>query len=186
MISFMIVFRSMFRSKVSKGRIFIIDMIEFQQISAKYMMTFFLITVLIKEKSKSPSITENDLSTSEHHKILSTSPSSTVLLNALTSHSSSMDCHLHQITNKLPTVLDDNTSFFSSNSFQKLTAPPSSHLNHNHIGDNEDATEEESHPGSILTDTLPNISTTEDWAAAFGFPRPAEPIVDVIGERNIV
>lgn len=106
----------------------------------------------------------------------------------MTSHST--ECHLQQIANKLPTsVLDDNTSFFSSNSFQKLTAQ-SSHLNHNHIGENEDevtdATEGESHPASILTDTLPNINTTEDWAAAFGFPRPAEQLVDVIGERNIV
>lgn len=103
---------------------------------------------------------------------------------------SSSDCHIHQITNKLPSsVLDDNTSFFSSNSFQKLTVTPPSHLNHNHnhIGEeNEDGvvntTEGESHPAAILTDTLPNINTTEDWAAAFGFPRPAEQTVDVIGK----
>lgn len=147
----------------------------------------------VKEKSKSPSITENDpslLSTDYQQKSPSSSPSTSASSTPATSHSSSSECHLHQITNKLPaSVLDDNTSFFSSNSFQKLSSTPSSHINqnHNHIGDNPvdgvvDTTEGESHPTSILTDTLPNINTTEDWAAAFGFRRPAEQLVDVIGK----
>lgn len=159
-------------------------------IAAAVLLKNLFSSVLAKEKSKSPSIYENNLSYSEtQQKTSSSSPSN---ITSATSHSSSSEFPLHQYTNKLQSsVLDDNTSFFSSNSFQKLTATPPSQLKHNHIGegggqgDNDDnivdTTEGESQPTSILTDTLPNINTTEDWAAAFGFPRPAEQISDVIG-----
>lgn len=155
----------------------------------RYSTTLIFHIFSVQEKSKSPSVTESESSSLE--KSPSSSPSNTTSTTPTTSHSSSSESHVNQLTNKLPTsVLDDNTSFFSSNSFQKLTSTPSSHMNHNHnhIGEIEndiaDTTEGEQHPTNILTDTLPNINTTEDWAAAFGFPRPAEPAVDVLGKKH--
>jgi hypothetical protein len=56
-------------------------------------------------------------------------------------------------------ILDDNTSFFSHNTFQKIV-PESG---------NEEADSPTQPSPSILTDSLPDINTTEDWAAAFGF-----------------
>ncbi|XP_028132910.1 CCR4-NOT transcription complex subunit 4 isoform X4 [Diabrotica virgifera virgifera] len=64
-------------------------------------------------------------------------------------------------------MMDDNTSFFSLNSFQKL---PSNSSAQEHATE----TDGEAHPSSILTDTLPNINTSEDWVAAFGFSRHSE------------
>ncbi|CAG9830661.1 unnamed protein product [Diabrotica balteata] len=64
-------------------------------------------------------------------------------------------------------IVDDNTSFFSLNSFQKL---PSNSSGAEHATE----TDSEAHPSSILTDTLPNINTSEDWVAAFGFSRNSE------------
>ena len=54
-------------------------------------------------------------------------------------------------------ILDDNSSFFSHNTFQKIV--PESR---------EDDTSP-AHPSPILTDSMPDIGTSEDWAAAFGF-----------------
>ncbi|CAG9861293.1 unnamed protein product [Phyllotreta striolata] len=68
---------------------------------------------------------------------------------------------------KIASIIDDNTSFFSMNPFQKITQG-------NHAPDNVDNDSETTHPASILTDTLPNINTTEDWAAAFGFSRNSD------------
>ncbi|KAJ8917269.1 hypothetical protein NQ315_002286 [Exocentrus adspersus] len=69
---------------------------------------------------------------------------------------------------KVPTtVIDDNSSFFSINSFQKL----SGHHAEDQQTEAEHADADTTQPSTILTDTLPNINTSEDWAAAFGFPR---------------
>ncbi|RZC36795.1 hypothetical protein BDFB_002531 [Asbolus verrucosus] len=53
-------------------------------------------------------------------------------------------------------ILDDNSSFFSHNSFQKI------------VPERQEDDESPTQP-PILTDSLPDINTTEDWAAAFGF-----------------
>lgn len=53
-------------------------------------------------------------------------------------------------------LLNDNSSFFSHNSFQKIVPEPGTQ-------------DEDSPTEPILTDSLPDINTTEDWAAAFGF-----------------
>lgn len=53
------------------------------------------------------------------------------------------------------------------NPFQKIT-------HGGHAAPDHTESDSETHPSSILTDTLPNINTTEDWAAAFGFPRNSE------------
>ncbi|KAJ8953681.1 hypothetical protein NQ314_007289 [Rhamnusium bicolor] len=66
---------------------------------------------------------------------------------------------------KLPPIIDDNSSFFSLNSFHKISpSHPEDQTDTDHT--DPDTTQ----PSTILTDTLPNINTTEDWAAAFGFP----------------
>ncbi|XP_023019993.2 CCR4-NOT transcription complex subunit 4 isoform X1 [Leptinotarsa decemlineata] len=75
----------------------------------------------------------------------------------------------HTSLTKLPPLIDDNTSFFSLNSFQKVS--PS------HPDEQTDNENDPSHT-NILTDVLPNINTTEDWAAAFGFARHTEPIIE--------
>ncbi|XP_044260641.1 uncharacterized protein LOC123008718 [Tribolium madens] len=61
-------------------------------------------------------------------------------------------------------ILDDNSSFFSNNSFHKIV--PESR---------DDDSPSETSP-SLLTDSLPDINTTEDWAAAFGFNKTSETI----------
>ncbi|KAG5874752.1 hypothetical protein JTB14_013117 [Gonioctena quinquepunctata] len=81
----------------------------------------------------------------------------------------------HMSLSKLPPLVDDNTSFFSLNSFQKVSP--------NHPDDQTDAESDPTH-AAILTDALPNINTTEDWAAAFGFPRHTETVLEDIGKRQ--
>lgn len=52
------------------------------------------------------------------------------------------------------------------------------------MGEDREVVQQPSQP--ILTDTLPDIDTTEDWEAAFGFPRHSSSehsIVDEIGEE---
>lgn len=65
-------------------------------------------------------------------------------------------------------LTDDNTSFFSSqNSFQKIVPEPRT----------ENEEEEQQDPSTlgnntqILNDSLPDINSTEDWEAAFGFSK---------------
>uniref|UniRef100_V5GR05 CCR4-NOT transcription complex subunit 4 n=1 Tax=Anoplophora glabripennis TaxID=217634 RepID=V5GR05_ANOGL len=89
--------------------------------------------------------------------------------------------HPPSTSSKLPPIIDDNSSFFSLNSFQKIAAP--SHPDEQ--ADVEHTDPESTQPSAILTDTLPNINTTEDWAAAFGFPRHAsERLVEEIGTKQ--
>lgn len=84
-------------------------------------------------------------------------------------------------SSKLPPIIDDNSSFFSLNSFQKITAP--SHPDEQTDVDHPDV--ETAQSSAILTDTLPNINTTEDWAAAFGFPRHAsDRLIEEIGTKQ--
>ncbi|CAH0548687.1 unnamed protein product [Brassicogethes aeneus] len=68
-------------------------------------------------------------------------------------------------------LLDDNSSFFSSsNSFAKLVETPDRLNDEDDNLDGDEISSPHQHH-DILTDSLPNINTTEDWAAAFGFPR---------------
>lgn len=85
-------------------------------------------------------------------------------------------------SSKLPPIIDDNSSFFSLNSFQKISAP--SHPDEQTDVDHPDV--ETAQSSAILTDTLPNINTTEDWAAAFGFPRHAsDRLIEEIGSSCV-
>ncbi|CAH1111950.1 unnamed protein product [Psylliodes chrysocephalus] len=99
-----------------------------------------------QEKTSSPSLSES---------------------SATPSPPSSTEPHILLPLSKLPPIVDDNTSFFSMNPFQKIT-------HGGHAAPDHTESDSETHPSSILTDTLPNINTTEDWAAAFGFPRTSE------------
>ncbi|KYB26978.1 uncharacterized protein Cnot4 isoform X1 [Tribolium castaneum] len=63
-------------------------------------------------------------------------------------------------------ILDDNTSFFSHNSFQKIVPE-----------NREDDDSPNQTSPSLLTDSLPDINTSEDWAAAFGFNKTSETTV---------
>lgn len=68
---------------------------------------------------------------------------------------------LAQNLNKM-TLYEDNTSFFSPNTFQKLITD----------GDQQNSTggsNYEQQNSNILNDSLPDINSTEDWEAAFGF-----------------
>ncbi|XP_057654985.1 GATA zinc finger domain-containing protein 14 [Diorhabda carinulata] len=88
---------------------------------------------------------------------------------------------------KLPaSIIDDNTSFFSINSFQKLPHTSNSESDQNSVPEQATETESETHPSSILTDTLPNINTTEDWAAAFGFSRNSENNLEKLEEKDVL
>ncbi|XP_056638165.1 GATA zinc finger domain-containing protein 14 isoform X1 [Diorhabda sublineata] len=88
---------------------------------------------------------------------------------------------------KLPaSIIDDNTSFFSINSFQKLSHTSNSESDQNSVPEQATESESETHPSSILTDTLPNINTTEDWAAAFGFSRNSENNLEKLEEKDVL
>lgn len=65
-----------------------------------------------------------------------------------------------QSLNKM-SLYEDNTSFFSPNTFQKILSDTENSGN---------AFLETNHQNSnILNDSLPDINSTEDWEAAFGF-----------------
>lgn len=77
-------------------------------------------------------------------------------------------------------VTDDNSSFFSSNTFHKINPDPQQHLNKDNgishslvddsgLSESVDTQHTTSSSSSILTDSLLNVNTSEDWAAAFGF-----------------
>lgn len=83
-------------------------------------------------------------------------------------------------SSKLHSVINDNSSFFSSNTFQKITLD---HQGGDQIEQSDGHTEQ---TPSILTDTLPVINTTEDWAAAFGFTGQTEQIDNITNQREIV
>ncbi|CAH1997107.1 unnamed protein product [Acanthoscelides obtectus] len=101
---------------------------------------------------------------------------------------------------KLPSsvLVDDNSSFFSANAFQKAVhtedgrpdenadeeerSRNSGHHNHLYnIGHSQ-------HHDALFTDCLPDIETQEDWAAAFGFARGVDNgsglLSDDIGKRG--
>lgn len=91
-----------------------------------------------------------------------------------------LDEPTESVTSKLNSVLDDNSSFFSQNAFQKLTVK-------------EDAEEEggssDSSPntvGAVLSESLPDINSTEDWEAAFGFTKHADHLEELAKQRNNV
>lgn len=96
-------------------------------------------------------------------------PSSPIPTQIETAATPPMEPQPTSMSSKLPSIIDDNSSFFSLNSFQKVAAP--SHPEEQ--ADAEHTDSEGTQPSAILTDTLPNINTTEDWAAAFGFHKHA-------------
>lgn len=75
-------------------------------------------------------------------------------------------------------LMDDNSSFFSHNTFQKILPDQDS----SSYSDSSSVTPH----SNILNDNLPDISSSEDWEAAFGFSKkpdspslePADPIGD--------
>lgn len=81
---------------------------------------------------------------------------------------------------KLP-LLDDNSSFFSQNTFQKLQHDNDPHHNHNHIDDDHHPL---SHTSQILNDSLPDINSSEDWEAAFGFSKFGNHLEELAKQGN--
>lgn len=92
-----------------------------------------------------------------------------LLLQNLTSSSSSSSTSTNSIGTTEPpkqlSLLDDNSSFFSYNSFHKIV-PDESRTD----TDNDSCSPATETP-TQLADCLPDINTSEDWAAAFGFPK---------------
>lgn len=87
--------------------------------------------------------------------------------------------------NKLHSIIDDNSSFFSANSFQKITPEHQTNAvgaQGDHLEHSDPQTE---HTPSILTDSLPVINTTEDWAAAFGFTGHTDQVDNLTNQRDI-
>lgn len=83
-------------------------------------------------------------------------------------------------TTKINSILDDNTSFFSQNTFHKLT-----------LKEEEEELEgsSDSSPntvGTVLSESLPDISSTEDWEAAFGFTKHSNHLEELAKQRNNV
>lgn len=110
---------------------------------------------------------------SEVKEVKSTSPPLTDLDMTLTHQTTEVNIPV----SKLPQIIDDNSSFFSLNSFQKLVpSHPDDHTDTEHT--------ETTQTSTILSDTFPNIDTSEDWAAAFGFPRHAEQHIEEIGKQR--
>lgn len=83
----------------------------------------------------------------------------TVNLNIKTSQSPLVSESLAENLSKIQ-LMDDNSSFFSHNSFQKILPDADSSYS-----DSSSVTPQ----SNILNDTLPDISSSEDWQAAFGF-----------------
>lgn len=64
-------------------------------------------------------------------------------------------------------LLDDNSSFFSHNTFQKIVPDQDSS---SYSTDSSSVTPH----SNILNDNLPDISSSEDWEAAFGFSKKSD------------
>lgn len=79
---------------------------------------------------------------------------------------------------KIP-ILDDNSSFFSQNTFQKI-APDVEEDDSNLLSENNES------QSQILNDSLPNINSTEDWEAAFGFSKHNNHMEELAKQRNNV
>lgn len=75
---------------------------------------------------------------------------------------------------KIP-IIDDNSSFFSQNTFQKI-APE--------IEDDNLVSDHTETQGQILNDSLPNINSSEDWEAAFGFSKQTNHLEELAKQRN--
>ncbi|XP_022907066.1 serine/threonine-protein kinase pakD [Onthophagus taurus] len=125
-----------------------------------------------KEKKQPPSPTiprQSDLNDSE-------APSS-----ELQQKSSEQD--LSTLSKVVVQLLDDNSSFFShQNSYQKLLIPPTERA------PSEDDSETSSSttplfPSQILNDSFPDISTAEDWEAAFGFSKHSNHLEELARQK---
>lgn len=79
---------------------------------------------------------------------------------------------------KIP-IIDDNSSFFSQNAFQKI-APDVKDDDSNMVTDTAEP------QGQILNDSLPNINSSEDWEAAFGFSKHNNHMDELAKQRNNV
>ncbi|KAF5290119.1 hypothetical protein FQA39_LY14900 [Lamprigera yunnana] len=78
---------------------------------------------------------------------------------------------------KIP-IVDDNSSFFSQNTFQKIA--PDVEEDSNLVSDTTEP------QGQILNDSLPNINSSEDWEAAFGFSKHNNHMDELAKQRNNV
>lgn len=79
---------------------------------------------------------------------------------------------------KMP-ILDDNSSFFSQNTFQKI-APEVEEDDGNLLPENNES------QSQILNDSLPNINSSEDWEAAFGFSKHNSHLEELAKQRSCI
>ncbi|KAB0791482.1 hypothetical protein PPYR_03282 [Photinus pyralis] len=121
------------------------------------------------EKSKSAECTASngkcEKSQSMEEKIQNTSKSKNEL------EPEKMECAIPKIP-----IIDDNSSFFSQNTFQKI-APE---IEEDPVSDG--GTEPQC---QILNDSLPNINSTEDWEAAFGFSKQTTHLVEDLTKHRV-
>lgn len=80
---------------------------------------------------------------------------------------------------KLP-LLDDNSSFFSQNTFHKISP---SEVQAQQSGDDE-MNAENGHGAQILNDSLPDINSCEDWEAAFGFSKHSNHLEELANTKD--
>lgn len=73
-------------------------------------------------------------------------------------------------------IVDDNSSFFSQNTFHKLTLSE----------EETPSSSSDSSPNTtiLLSESLPDINSTEDWEAAFGFTKHSNHLEELAKQRN--
>lgn len=80
-------------------------------------------------------------------------------------------------------IIDDNSSFFSQNTFHKLTLKDDEETISATESSSDDSSPNSVHT-TVLSESLPDINSTEDWEAAFGFTKHSNHLEELAKLRN--
>ncbi|KRT83021.1 RNA binding protein [Oryctes borbonicus] len=85
---------------------------------------------------------------------------------------------------KLP-LLDDNSSFFSQNTFHKIS-PSEAHAHQQSAAGDDELSADGGHGTAqvLLNDSLPDINSCEDWEAAFGFSKHGNHLEELANTKD--
>lgn len=82
---------------------------------------------------------------------------------------------------KINNLIDDNSSFFSQNTFHKLMIKEETD---GVVVENSSDSSPNTVVGTVLSESLPDINSTEDWEAAFGFSKHSNHLEELAKQRN--